>query len=163
MSIIVSTGCTDTVQAGVTAPTKNLPVINYDKDFRVKSTSSKETVLINTSSPLDQVETVRFGFSEIANIYAKSGLNLDQVSGSVKGINVLAQLTETIKVTDSANAAFVQYLPISAHLVIKAPQSGYITPDVLDTLLTRLIGTLYENGVSILPALSKGVLTPKSL
>lgn len=163
MSIVISNGYVDTTLAGVTAPTLTVPVLNYGTDFRVKVESSKETILTNTSTPLDQPETIRFGFSEIADVYSKSGLNTDQISGTLKGLNLLAQINETIKVTDTANAAFSQYLPISAHLVIKVPQSGYITPAMITTLVTRLVATLYESGVSNLPALSKGVLTPKSL
>lgn len=163
MSIVISNGHSDTAIAGVSSPTLSVPVINYNENFRVKSESSKETILTNTTCPLDQPETIRFGFSEIANVYANSGLNTDQVSGTVKGINVLSQITEVIKVTDSANAAFSQYLPVSAHLVIKAPQSGYITPEMMQTLVARLVGTLFEGGVSNIPALAKGVLTPKAL
>lgn len=163
MSIIKSTGVVDTAMSGVTAPTLDIPLLNFNADFRVKTESTKETILVNTSSPLDQLETVRFGYSEIANIYSKSGLNSDQISGTVKGLNVLAQVNNVLKVTDSANAAFSQYLPISAHLVLKVPQSGYITPDVVQALIARLVATLYENGVSNLSALTKGVLTPKSL
>lgn len=163
MSINVFSGCSDTAISGVTAPSLTIPVLNYGVDYRVKSESSKEVVLTNTTTPLDQVETIRFGFSEIADIYAKSGLNTDQIPGSKKGLNVLSQINEVWKVTDPANAALLQYLPVSAHLVIKVPQSGYITPALVQTLITRLVATLYENGVSNLPALTKGVLTPKSL
>lgn len=163
MSILISTGCADTAISGVTAPALTMPVINYAVDYRVKSETTKEVVLTNTTSPLDQPETIRFGFSEIADIYAKSGLNTDQISGTTKGVNVLAQINETLKVTDSSNAAFSQYLPISAHLVVKVPQSGYITPAIVKTLITRLIATLYEDGVSNISSLSKGVLTPKAL
>lgn len=163
MSINISTGCTDTAVSGVTAPSITMPVLNYGVDYRVKSESNKEVVLVNTSCPLDQIETVRFGFSEIANIYAKSGLNSDQISGPLKGVNVLAQINETLKVTDTANAAYSQYLPVSAHMVIKVPQSGYITPAIVNTLITRLVATLYENGVSNISSLTKGVLAPKSL
>lgn len=163
MSISISTGCNDTAISGVVSPSLTLPVLNYGVDFRVKAESGKEVILTNITSPLDQIETVRFGFTEIANIYAKSGLNTDQISGPMKGVNVLAQITETLKVTDSANTAFSQYLPVSAHLVLKVPQSGYITPAIVQTLITRLVATLYENGVSNLPALTKGVLTPKAL
>lgn len=163
MSISISTGCVDTAVSGVTAPTLTIPVLNYGTDFRVKTESAKEVILTNTTSPLDQNETVRFGFSEIADIYAKSGLNSDQKSGTLKGVNVLAQINETMKVTDSTNAAFSQYLPMSAHLVIKVPQSGYITPAIVQTLITRLIATLYENGVSNISSLTKGVLVPRQL
>lgn len=163
MSIIISTGCTDTAVSGVTAPSLTLPVLNYGVDYRVKTETNKEVILTNTTSPLDQNETIRFGFSEIANVYAKSGLSSDQISGVLKGVNVLAQINETLKVTDTTNAAYSQYLPISAHLVIKVPQSGYITPAIIQTLITRLLATLYENGASNISSLTKGVLTPKSL
>lgn len=163
MSINISTGCTDTPISGVTAPSLTLPVINFETDFRVKSESGKETLLTNISCPLDQIETIRFGYSEIPDIYAKSGINSDFVPGSKKGLNVLAQINEIVKVTDSANTAYMQYLPISAHLVIKAPQSGYITPDVIKALITRLNATLYQSGVSSIPSLTKGVLTPKGI
>lgn len=163
MSIVISTGTSDTAISGVTAPAVTLPVINYGVDFRVKTEAAKEVVLVNTTTPLDQPESLRFGYSEIANIYAKSGLNSDQIPGSVKGVNLLAQINETLKVSDSANASFAQYLPISAHIVIKAPQSGYITPDVIQALINRLYASLYENGSSSLPSLMKGVLTPKAL
>lgn len=163
MSIVISTGTSDTAISGVTAPAVTLPVLNFGVDFRVKAETSKETILSNTTSPLDQPESIRFGFSEIANIYANSGLNSDQIPGTVKGVNILAQITDTIKVTDTANAAFGQYLPVSAHIVIKAPQSGYITPAVVQTLINRLYASLYENGSSNLAPLLKGVLTPRAL
>lgn len=163
MSILINTGCVDSVESGVTPATISVPNINFGTDFRVKSETGKETILINVSTPLDQVETIRFGYSEIANVYTKSGLNTDQVSGTVKGANILAQINEVVKVTDTANASFSQYLPISAHLVIKVPQSGYITPEVIKTLIARLNATLYQSGASTLSSLSKGVMTPKGL
>lgn len=163
MSITKSMGYSDTAVSGVTAPTITTKVLNFESDFRVKSESAKEVVLVNTTTPLDQNETIRFGFSEIADIYAKSGINSDLVVGSKKGINLLSQLTEIVKVTDSANSAFTQYLPISAHLVIKVPQSSYIDSALVQDLITRLISTLYQNGASLVPALAKGVLTPKGL
>lgn len=163
MSIVTSLGYSDTAVSGVTVPIISIPTLNYNSDFRVKSESAKEAVIVNTTTPLDQTETIRYGYSEIANIYAKSGLNSDQIPGTVKGINLLAQVTEVVKVTDSANASFAQYLPISAHLVIKVPQSGYITPAVVQALVTRLYASLYENGSSSLPSLFKGVLVPKGL
>lgn len=163
MSINLSTGCTDTPISGVTAPSLTLPVINFETDFRVKSESGKEAILVNTSCPLDQIESIRFGYSEISDIYSRSGINSDFIPGSKKGLNLLAQVNEIIKVTDTTNPAYMQYLPISAHLVIKAPQSGYITPDIIKALINRLNATLYQSGISSIPSLTKGVLTPKGL
>lgn len=163
MSIVTSLGYSDTAMSGVTAPSISAPNLNYGVDFRIKSESNKEVVLTNTTAPLDQIETIRFGYSEIADVYSKSGLNSDQIPGTKKGINLLVQVNDTLKITDSGNAAFSQYLPISAHMVIKVPQSGYITPAIVATLISRLNATLYESGSSNLSALLKGVLTPKSL
>lgn len=163
MSINKSNGYTDTAVSGVTAPIITTTVLNYGTDFRIKSESSKEVVLVNTTTPLDQSETIRFGYSEIADIYAKSGINSDLITGSKKGINLLTQINEVMKVTDTTNSAFVQYLPVSAHLVIKVPQSSYIDTSAVEALINRLISTLYENGVSSIPALSKGVLAPRAL
>lgn len=163
MSTVISTGTSDTTISGASAPTLTLPIINYGADFRVKTESSSEVVVVNTTSPLDQPESIRFGYSEIADIYAKSGLNSDLVSGTKKGINLLVQVNDTIKVSDPTAPTFVQYLPISAHVVIKVPQSSVITPAVVQTLINRLCGSLYENATTNLPSLLKGVLKPKAL
>lgn len=163
MSITKGLGYADTAVSGVTPPTIATTNLNFEADFRVKSETARDVILVNTTSPLDQSETIRFGYSEIADIYAKSGINSDLVVGSKKGINLLAQITEIAKVTDSNNAAFIQYLPISAHLVIKVPQSSYIDNELVQALITRLMSTLYQNGSSLLPSLSKGVLAPRGL
>lgn len=163
MSIITSFGTSDTTIAGVTPPVITTPVLNYKTDFRVKSESSKEVIAVNTTTPLDQTETIRFGYSEIANIYANSNISSDFISGSKTGINLLVQLTDIVKVSDTTNTSFAQYLPLSAHLVIKVPQSGYVTTAMIQGLIARLNACLYENGTSLINPLTKGILKPASL
>lgn len=159
----ISTGYADTAISGVTAPSVTLPVINFSDDYRVKAESTNEVILCNITSPLDQPATIRYGYSDIANIYKNSGISSDFVAGTVKGANLLAQVTETIKVTDSVDASFAQYLPISAHLVLKVPQSAYIDNAQMQRITQRLLATLYNKGVPNLPALLKGVIKPKEL
>lgn len=163
MSIVKTFGNTDTPVTGASAPTITLPVINFNVDYRVKTDSTKEVILTNITSPLDQPETIRFGYTEVANIYSNSGLNSDQIIGSKKGINLLTQINTTLKVTDDSSGAHLGYLPISAHLVLKVPQSGYVDQGVITSVVNRLIGTLFSNGTSNVMALIKGAMTPKGL
>lgn len=159
----VSFGTTDTPISGVSAPTLTIPVVNYSTDYRVKSDSSKEVILSNITSPLDQAETIRLGFSEIANVYTNAGLNADQIIGPKNGVSLLTQLTTTLKVTDDTGANVLGYLPISAHMVIKVPKSSYITNDIVKTIVTRLTGTLYSEGTINALTLLRGALSPKGL
>lgn len=158
----ISFGYTDTPVNGVTAPTIKVPVINFNSDYRVKSSSAKEATIVNINSPLDQPESIRFAVSEVADVYAGAGLSSDQVIGSKTGTRLLAQLNMTAKVTDDSGNV-VNYLPISAHLVLKIPKSAYITNDTIELVKNRLIGTLYDNGKLATNALLKGALVPKDL
>lgn len=159
MSYSNSFGYADTTVSGAATPTlAPLPVINWAADFAIKATSPGEITLVNTTTPFDQTEKIRFGFSEIADIYKNSDLSSDQQSISKTGVNVLVQVTETLKVTDSANSSFVQYLPLSAHIVLKVPKSAYIDDATVTSLIQRLVGTLYENGAMDIKPLLKGSL-----
>lgn len=156
-------GTVDTNISGVTPPSLTLPVINFPIDYRVKVDNSKEVVITNITTPLDQPESIRFGYSEISDIYKNAGLNTDQIIGSKNGLSVLAQLNTTLKVTDDTSATVLGYLPISAHIVLKVPKSGYITDDVLKSVISRLVGTCYNEGKFNLMTLTRGAITPKGL
>lgn len=156
-------GTTDTAVSDITAPSITVPVLNFPIDYRLKSDSPKEVILSNITSPLDQPESIRYGYSDIANIYANAGLNSDQVIGSKNGMSILTQLNTTLKITDDTGATVLGYLPISAHVVLKVPKSGYITEDILKSVTSRLIGTLYSDGKSNVMTLLRGAITPKGL
>jgi hypothetical protein len=159
MTITNSFGYTDTTVSGAATPTlAPIPVINWNADFSVKTESAGEIVLVNTTTPYDQNEKVRFGFSEISDVYKNSDLGLDQQSSSKAGVNILVQITENVKVVDSTISGAVAYLPLSAHLVLKVPKSAYIDDATISTLLKRLIGTLYKNGTMDIKPLLKGSL-----
>lgn len=159
MSITSTFGTADTIISGAATPTLTpIPVMNWNVDFAVKSDIPGEVILINTTTPYDQNEKVRFGYSEIADIYKGSDLSADQYAANKSGVNILVQVTETVKVTDSLVATPVAYLPISAHLVLKVPKSAYLTDAVINTTVCRLIGSLYKNGTLDIKSLLKGSL-----
>lgn len=139
--------------------------INIGVDFAEKVRSSNESQIVNINSSLDRPEKIRLAYSEVANIYTGSGIESTHQSPSKKGFSIVTQLTEVGRVTESTTGESYD-LPISLHLVIKAPNDEFITATVVETLLKRLLSSLYpENSTSStrLSALMKGAVTPPEL
>lgn len=165
--IKTSLGFTDTATSSPKPVQLTVPELNYDEDFAIKSTLSAngkaEVKLLNQTSPLGQCELVRYGVSEIADIYKGTGISQDHIGDSTKGVKLLAQITETLKVTDDASPTFVVESPFSVQLVLTGPSNQYATDALYVSLIARLIGTLYEHGVPKILTKMKGALTPKEL
>lgn len=163
----IKPGYTDTPVDGVAALTFPRAVLNIKQDFRVKSNNNgKEVVLTNITSPIDRPENIRLAYSEVANIYNGTGIEPSVASPTKKGVSVLTQVTDTITVTDTADADFRIDLPLSAHLVIKAPASEYITSEQVQAVIGRLLSCLFDTGVtstSRLEAILRGSLEPTEL
>lgn len=139
--------------------------INYATDFAIKSNDGKSVVLVNSTSPLDRVETLRFSTQRISNVYSGSGLEAGYQSQNKAGASILIQDNTVLSETDAANNR-TDY-PITAHLVIKVPYAEVVTADILTAILTRLIGACYEqSGATPGPRLNKlvrGALVPQSM
>lgn len=167
MAKTLSVNYTDTAISGATATQLTLPTLNYRADFRVSKDEPNEAILTNLTSPISQPERIRTAHSDVANVYSNTGIDPTMYYASKKGTQLLAQLTDVFKVTDSADAAYEALLPVSVHLVMKVPNNELITPDVVITEVERLLGTLYEttgsNPESRLRALLRGALVPSSL
>jgi hypothetical protein len=166
MTKTVTTGYTDTAISGVSSLTFPRGLVNLSKDFRVKSNNGKEVVLTNVTSPIDRPENVRLAYTEVANIYSGTGIEPSVAAPSKKGVSVLAQVTDVLSVTDSADADYRIDLPLSAHLVIKVPASEYITSAQVQTLIGRLLSGLFDTGSTSgtrLEAILRGSLVPSEL
>jgi hypothetical protein len=166
MTKTVTTGYTDTAISGVSSLTFPRGLVNLSKDFRVKSNNGKEVVLTNVTSPIDRPENVRLAYTEVANIYSGTGIEPSVAAPSKKGVSVLAQVTDVLSVTDSADADYRIDLPLSAHLVIKVPASEYITSAQVQTLIGRLLSGLFDTGSTAgtrLEAILRGSLVPSEL
>jgi hypothetical protein len=166
MTKVTTTGYTDTAISGVSSLTFPRGLVNIKQDFRVKSNTGKEVVLTNITSPTDRPENIRLAYSEIANIYNGTGIEPSVASPTKKGVSVLAQVTDVLSVTDSADASYRIDLPLSAHLVIKAPSSEFITSAQVQTLIGRLLSSLFDTGVTTttrLEAILRGSLVPSEL
>lgn len=163
MSKQISTTISDTAIAGISAPILTLPVLNYSADFRVKTEKDNEIILVNTTAGVEEDEQLRYGYSEISDLFKSSGTTAASNVPCKSGYSIVVQLTKTIKVTDSADTSYSVNYPLSAHLVLKVPKSEVITSDYLKTIIARMLGGLYEDGSIKVVALLKGAISPKGL
>jgi hypothetical protein len=167
MAKVKSTGYTDTPISGVTVLTHPRAILNVGVDFRVKSsTAGKEIVLTNITSPVDRPEKIRIAYTDVANIYSGTGIEASLLAPTKRGVSILAQVTETISVTDSVDPNYRIDLPVSYHLVIKVPASEYINAADVQTGISRLLSSLFDSGVettSRLEAILRGSLVPSDL
>lgn len=168
MAKTLSVNYNDTTISGATAPVVTVPVLNYAVDFRVKNDEPNESIITNLMSPISQPERIRVAQQDVADIYRNSGIDPTLYYQSRRGTQVLVQLTDVFKVTDSADASYEAQLPISMHLVIKVPNNDLITEAALKTEIARLLGALYETNASgsttcRLTSMLRGALLPASL
>lgn len=163
MSKSINVGYTDTV---TTAKSLSRPDLSYTADFRVRNEVPGETILVNLSSPIDRPETVRFGYSEIKDVYKNTSIDPSVMAPTRKGVQVLAQVNDIYSLTDSADPSYRVDLPVSAHIIVKVPACEYITPDMVQSLVARTVASLYDTGTTTSTKISqllKGALTPTGL
>lgn len=167
MAKVKSTGYTDTPIEGVTSLNFTRGLLNFEKDFRVKSdTAGQEVIITNLTCPIDRPEKIRLSYSDVANIYNGTGVEASVCSPTKRGVSILAQLTEVISITDSADPDYRIDLPVSYHLVIKVPTSDQLSAVDIQTGLGRLLSGLYNTGsldTTRLEAILRGSLRPTSL
>lgn len=166
MAKTVSVGYTDTPIAGVTSLEFPRGLVNFGADYRVKSDTANEAIITNLTSPVDRPEKFRISYSDVSNIYTGTDIDPSVFAPSKRGVSVLCQLTETLSVSDSTDAAFRVDLPISAHIVLKVPASEYLTADMLQTVMGRLVSGVYETGsltTTRIQAIIRGSLLPTDL
>jgi hypothetical protein len=127
----------------------------------------KETILTSLRAPVDKPEKIRLAYSEVANIYSGTGIEPSTYALSKKGFSLLAQLTAIARVTDSTDVNYQIDLPVSCHLVIKAPYNEVITSSLLWEAVDRLLSGLTildgTNTVLNLDSLIRGSLVPPEL
>lgn len=167
MSKSINQGYTDTAIEGVTTLSFSRGLLNFGADFRIKSSNpGKEVVMTNITCPTDRPEKMRVAYSEITNIYSGTDVEPSLAAPSKKGVSVLVQDTEVISVSDTTDPSFRIDLPVSYHMVIKVPSSEYITSDVIQAGVGRLISALFDTGSTSgtrIDSLLRGSLAPADL
>lgn len=165
----INLGIKDTPIEGVSNLTLDRAVLNFSSDFRVKSQTPDEVVLVNLNASGDRSEQIRISRREINNVYQTTfgkGISPNVQASSTQGVELLVQWNGTFSVTDPDDVDFEQHLPAQAHLVLKTPKS--LTSSELKLALGRLISSLFDQGPANtadagLEAKLRGALTPKGL
>lgn len=143
---------------------------NYTDGWTVSKNTPSEAILACTTGNLDAVPTLRFARSLVGNVYSGSGTTRTSTAVSTRGFSVVAQYNDFFVCEDAAAIPSRIYLPISAHIVIKLPESLPSTPQVADYanhMVNRLVATMTEQGATQpggrLNSLIRGNLLPTAL
>jgi hypothetical protein len=161
MSISIDYGRDGT---GETTTGLTVPLFDYSTVFNKKTDAAGECALTNTSSPMDRPEILRYKYQEIADVYKNSGVDPGYRAPSAKGRQILIQLNDIWKLVDSGDTSFRVDLPVQVHMVMRVPESEYITRDVLMAWFYRLAGaTLDAAATGKLDVLMKGALVPADM
>lgn len=166
MAKVISKGYTDTPISGGTTHTFPRAALNFAADFRVKSNQPNEAILTNITSPVDRPESIRIGFSNIANVYSGTTIEPSVTAPTKRGVSVLCQVTDIISITDDTDADYRVDLPVSYHVVIKVPANENLTTALIQEGLSRMISALFETDsatLTRLEALIRGSLIPSDL
>lgn len=167
MSKTINVGYTDTaLSPDPGALNLTRAPLNFSADYRKKVDVAGEAVLVNITSPNDRIEKIRFASTDVADVYKGSGIDQAYYSTSKKGVSVVIQLTEVLRVLESTDAAYAVDLPLSCHLVLKVPNHELITATVVETAIKRLLSGLYGQGATTstrLASLLKGSLLPSEI
>lgn len=135
---------------------------NYGADWSPVKQTPGETIITNITASTDRPEKIRIAYSEVKDVYAGSSIDPAYMAPSKKGFSLVAQITEIARVTETVDASFYD-LPITAHIVIKAPANELVTATVLETILKRLLSSLYNDNLTTIARfneLVRGVVTP---
>jgi hypothetical protein len=166
MSLSLDVGYTDSVLDPDTAQDFSMGKLNITEDLVVRSNTPGNCVIVNVTSPLDRVEKFRFGYQEVQDVYKGSGIDPTYYGNSRKGVSIVAQNTNTVRVLDSADSSNNVDLPLSCHIVIKVPNHALITPAVVYTMLGRLMAAMHDEAGADntrLTSLLHGALVPTEL
>lgn len=163
MAYSLNKGYTDSI---TTPKTVSIPDLKYSTDFKVSTDVPGEVIMTNVTSPLDRNETIRFALTNVKDIYSNTGVDPSCMAASHQGISLVAQVSDVWRYADAAvPTAAVVDLPISAHLVIKAPKSSFLAADDYLAIAQRAFALLFATGSVTsgrLMSLLKGALDPNS-
>lgn len=135
--------------------------------YSVKERNNGQIVLINVTSPLDRVQTLRIQSREIPDVYKGAGISPTATSPNRSGRNVATVFSYVLKV-EEANG-LIRHLPMKASLSITIPNDAAVTAAHIGTLLEGAFTSWSDpadwsgsdNTFARALALCKGALEPK--
>lgn len=163
MSYSLNKGYTDTI---TTPKNVAIPDLDYANDFHVSRDVPGEVVMTNTTSPLDREESIRFSITNVKDIYTGTSVDPAYFAPSHQGISLVIQVNDTWRYEDAVDpTAQAIDLPITSHIVIKAPKTSYIDADNYLSIVKRAVSLAFDTGSvtsNRLMMLLKGALNPNN-
>lgn len=139
----------------------DIPNLDYSSDFAVAEQTAKQVIMVNTTTPVDQVESLKFSIQDVNNIYANTNIDPTLYAPSKKGKSVVCSLQDTARITNSTTNTHVDY-PIKAHFVLQFPVSTSISASDMLKVAKRMFALAFNgaNTNARLNELMRGVMKP---
>lgn len=166
MAKVLSFVSTDTPISGVTTNPIEIEKVNFGADFVEKISSKNEIVITNTTAPVGLAETFRFAIQPIEDIYRGSDIESSLRSNAKRGVSILVQHTYVMRETDSTDATYERLVPVTAHTVLKFPNSESLTAVIAEKSFRRHLAGWYltgAHGTERISQLIRGVLLPSDV
>lgn len=139
MALSGSFGYTNT-DDGVSASTVTPVKIDFAADYAVVSDDPMKVVIKNTTSPIDQIETITFQAQELNQInQEEKNSNPPKVAG---GRLITIKVEDKMRVTSSTDDTFVTDFPASCSISFRFSKTQHIDNNDMVELLRRAIGAL---------------------
>lgn len=132
-----------TVAERVSTVTKSGVDIGLTTNYALTADEPDECQIKNVTSPVDQGETITYQCRNISNV-ATSLENLYPAKVTT-GVQYVVKIEDLISVTSDTDPEFRVDLPIVASLQIRHPKSGYISDEVVTTIVNRLLSASMKN------------------
>lgn len=163
MSLQTTWGYTDSV---TTKKNLALPDLSFATDYSVVANGATSCEVVNKTSPLDQMETVRWSYRNIADVYKNTSIDPSAYSPSRKGIAVNVSVRDIVRTIDSADVQYRVDMPATMSLTLTIPQSSLLTTQSLLDFVSRGVAAMFDTGSvtgNRIAALARGAMKPTGL
>lgn len=107
-------------------------------NYALKQDEPTQVVLDNKTCKLDMPESLTFMCTDLKKV---STVNEVQHPSSVtSGVQYVIKLDEILTTTSTTDATYRVDEPVVAYLTIRHQKSGNVTPDLIGTIVERLLG-----------------------
>jgi hypothetical protein len=168
MAISINYPATDS--SSLISPSITIPALTWGSDWAVaqqRNEGSNSVLLQNLSAGLLTPQSFMVSKRELQNVYANTTVDRALWAPTTKGQRLTIGFKDSPYLTDSADASWLQVLPVLAELRVSVPYSQYVTASVVEYVISRMIAGLHETGQTTmttrLTRLLRGALTPSDL
>lgn len=128
-------------------------------NYAVTQDEPTELVSSNKTAPIDQPEILTYRCQDLKTVnLAMKNMYPPTIT---TGVQYVVKLDELASLTDSTDPSFRVDLPISAYLTIRHNKSGYVTSDMVASVVKRLLGAcMKEDGTWRFNELMRSSLKP---